>query len=247
VNITINMRSVAGFILSASIVLLASCASQKEEEPKELTADQIRIQELVKFGPDPYKASAPVAAKDNKEEKARLAAIRAEFKLVHKLLQTDEAAAEAELQKMVDKFPTYSGAAYNLAVLEKKRGNIKKAKEHLKIAITRNDKNLDARALQALIAREEGDFASAEKGYKEILALWGGYLSAYKNLGILYDLYMGDPEKALPYYKKYNYFLAVPDKQVNGYIIDIERRVGAQPAPAQQAVEEPTTESPVGQ
>jgi tetratricopeptide (TPR) repeat protein len=132
----------------------------------------------------------------------------------------------------MEKYPTYSGAAYNLAVLEKKRGNVEMELKYLEEAIKRNPKNLNARNLRALIYRDQGKFADAEKEYKDIIKLWGGYLTAYKNLGILYDLYMGKVDLALPYYKKYNSLVAQPDKQVNGWIVDIERRMGA--AKAQQ-------------
>lgn len=237
---TINTRYL-GLLLSMMIVFLASCATQKKEEPAALTADQLRIMELVKFGPDPYKASAPVVTK---EEKQKYAAIKMEFSAITKVLKTDEASAEPQLKAFMEKYPSYSGAAYDLAVLEKKRGNLQQAKEYLKIAIARNGKNLDALALQAIIARDEGDFANAEKGYKDILALWGGYLPAYKNLGILYDLYMSDPAKALPYYEKYNRLIAEPDKQVHGWVVDIQRRVGS---PAAAPVVPTTAEMPAGQ
>ena len=63
-----------------------------------------------------------------------------------------------------------------------------------------------------------------------MLNLWGGYAPAYRNLGILYDLYFGDIEKALGYYQDYQAFFAEPNRQVKGWIVDIERRLKAQQA-----------------
>jgi tetratricopeptide (TPR) repeat protein len=219
-----------------AVFFLISCggAEKKEEEPVALTPEQIRIMELVKFGPDPYEASAPVFKAEDTEGKAKYDALKAEFESATSLLASDELAAERKLKELMDKYPTYSGAAYNLAVLEKKRANLQMQKEYLDEAVKRNPKNLNARNLRALIYRDEGKFAEAEKEYLEIIQLWGGYLTAYKNIGILYDLYMGRSLDALPFYKKYNYLIATPDKQVTGWIVDIERRLGTQPVPQVQ-------------
>lgn len=220
--------------LLIAAIFLASCGTKevKEEEPVALTPEQIRIMELVKFGPDPYLASAPVV---KPEDKPKFDAMKKEYEGIVKLLATDEAAAESQLKQFMEAHPEYSGAAYNLAVLEKKRGNTTAAKEYLDTAIKRNPSNLNARNELALIFRDEGNFADAEKEYLEIIKRWGGYLTAYKNIGILYDLYMGRFADALPYYKKYNALVAEPDKQVNGWIVDIERRLATQPAAAQPA------------
>lgn len=231
-------------ILFLSVFFLVSCggAEKKEEEPVAFTPEQIRIMELAKFGPDPYDASAPAFKAEDKEGKAKYDALKAEFKSATKLLDTDELAAERKLKELMDKYPVYSGAAYNLAVLEKNRANVKAEKDYLDEAIKRNANNLNARNLRALIYRDEGKFAEAEKEYLDIIKIWGGYLTAYKNIGILYDLYMGRPLDALPYYKKYTSLIAQPDKQVSGWIVDIERRLGAQPA-AQVQESLPSAES----
>ncbi len=231
-------------LLFITVFFLVSCggADKKEEEPVALTTEQIRIMELVKFGPDPYLATAPVFKKEDKEAKAKFDALKAEFESATKLLASDEAAAEVKLKALMEKYPTYSGPVYNLAVLEKNRGNVKAEKDYLDEAIKRNPMNFSARNLRALIYRDDGKFADAEKEYLEIIKLWGGYLTAYKNIGILYDLYMGRSSDALPYYKKYNFLIPTPDKQVTGWIVDIERRVGTQPVPQVQE-SAPTTDS----
>ena len=226
-------------------ILLASCGGKQkktEDEPKVLTPEQIRIMELVKFGPDPYLASAP----DIKpEDKPAYDALIKEYKATVKLLSTDEAAAEAKLKEYLEKYPSYSGPAYNLGILEQKRGNAEAAKDYFNMAIKRNPNNLNARNELALIYRDEGNFGDAEKEYLDIIKRWGGYLTAYKNLGILYDLYLGRFEEALPYYKKYNSLIPEPDKQVTGWIIDIERRMAAQSQEAEPQPQQPeaTTDS----
>lgn len=131
---------------------------------------------------------------------------------------------ELQLQNMLNEYPELSGPAYNLAALNKERGNIDQAKKYVALAVERNNDNFDAHNLRASILREEGDFEAAETVYQDILGRWGGYAPAYRNLGVLYDLYLGDPVKAIVYYRQYNKMLEQPDAQVEGWIVDIERR-----------------------
>ena len=50
------------------------------------------------------------------------------------------------------------------------------------------------------------------------------YARAHLNLGILFDLYLQDLEKALQQYRKYQKLTSDENTQVAGWIIDIERR-----------------------
>jgi hypothetical protein len=50
-------------------------------------------------------------------------------------------------------------------------------------------------------------------------------------LGVLYDLYLAEPQKALEQFEHY-LTLAGDNKQVNGWVIELRKRVGAPAAPA---------------
>ena len=56
------------------------------------------------------------------------------------------------------------------------------------------------------------------------------YAPAHLNLGVLYDLYLGEPQKALEQFEHY-LALAGENKQVAGWVIELRKRVGS-PAPA---------------
>jgi hypothetical protein len=56
------------------------------------------------------------------------------------------------------------------------------------------------------------------------------YAPAHLNLGVLYDLYMGEPQKALDQYQRY-LEIAGENKQIAGWVVELRKRVGA-PAPA---------------
>ena len=50
--------------------------------------------------------------------------------------------------------------------------------------------------------------------------------AAWTNLGILYELYLGKLPEALEYYRTYQSMLSEPDRRVQGWVMDLERRLG---------------------
>jgi hypothetical protein len=46
------------------------------------------------------------------------------------------------------------------------------------------------------------------------------------NLGVLYDLYLGEPQKALEQFERY-VAIAGENKQVAGWVAELHKRVGA--------------------
>ncbi|MGH8263721.1 MAG: hypothetical protein ACRET4_09590, partial [Steroidobacteraceae bacterium] len=64
-------------------------------------------------------------------------------------------------------------------------------------------------------------------------------LGALRNLGVLYDLYLQMPGKALPLYQKYQELSGGADKQVAEWIKDVSRRAGVAPKPVEQPAEKP--------
>jgi tetratricopeptide (TPR) repeat protein len=74
--------------------------------------------------------------------------------------------------------------------------------------------------------RQLGRFAEALEMYQ--LALKGdeGYADAHRNIAILYELYMGEGEKALQHYRRYRELLGADEREVTMWIADLERRVG---------------------
>src|SRR5690606_873070 len=106
-------------------------------------------------------------------------------------------------------------------------GETEKAAQAFTQAIAANANNLDAYNQLGILKREAGDFTGAEEQYQQALAIWPFHPASHRNLGILYDLYMGRGEEALRHYQAYQQLLPEPDKVVNGWIVDLERRIGA--------------------
>lgn len=133
--------------------------------------------------------------------------------------------AEGVLKQLATSNPNLSGVHLNLGIVYHATGDNAKATEAFNKAITANPKNMDAYNQLAVLKRETGDFAGAEGLYKKALAVWPFYPEGHKNIAILYELYMGKPELALPHYQAYQQLLPAPDKQVDSWVADLQRRL----------------------
>ncbi len=144
--------------------------------------------------------------------------------------------AERVLLQLTENYPGLSGPYLNLGIVYRQQNRVEDAAAAFDRAIVVNPLNLEAYNQIALIKREQGDFAAAENYYLSALDQWPKHPASRKNLGILYDLYMGKWQDALTQFEIYQYLQGEePDRQVAGWIIDIQRRlqerlsVGAQP------------------
>jgi len=72
--------------------------------------------------------------------------------------------------------------------------------------------------------RQQGQFAKARDAYQRALAQDPGYAAAMLNLGILYDLYLGDTQRALEQYARYLSLLPNGDPTVSKWVVDLKNR-----------------------
>lgn len=133
--------------------------------------------------------------------------------------------AEAVLKQLAEKNPKLSGVFLNLGIVYRNKSDLEKAAAEFNRAINANPKNVEAYNQLAVLKREAGDFSAAEGLYQKALGVWPFYPDAHKNIAILYDLYLGKPELALPHYQAYQQLLPTPDKQVDSWIADLQRRL----------------------
>lgn len=139
--------------------------------------------------------------------------------------------AEAVLKQLAEKNPKLSGVYLNLGIVYRNKGDTEKAAAEFNRAISANLKNVDAYNQLAVLKREAGDFNAAEVLYQKALGVWPYYPEGHKNIAILYDLYLGKPEQALPHYQAYQQLLSSPDKQVDSWVADLQRRLNNGKAP----------------
>ena len=200
-------------LVTLTAVLLAGCAGNPTTPAATTKVDE-NGQRIAQ--PNPYLAqpgNVPAAA-----DKA-LANARALFQ------QQQFAEAEAELLKTVAEWPQLSGAWLNLAKVQLKLQQAEDAERSLRQAVAVNENNVFAWNTLGVLLRDEGRFEEAEKAYQAALQRWPDFISAHRNLGILFDLYLHQPERALHHYREAQALLTEEDRVLAGWIVDLERRM----------------------
>ncbi len=139
--------------------------------------------------------------------------------------------AETILQQLVAQNNKLSGAYLNLGLVYRAQKEDKRAEQAFSDAINANHTNLDAYNELAILQRESGRFSDAESNYKKALSIWPFHAESHKNIGILYDLYLGKSAEALAHFEAYQQIRGDGDKQVAGWIADLQRRLGIAPKP----------------
>lgn len=213
-----------------AVLLLQACSSvPKKDSKKNGGADSSPVvaagTSLLPAGPvapNPYLQNKPAISAASAQQFA--SATRA---MRNKQWQQ----AEAELQQLVAKDSKLSGAWLNLGLVYRAQRDDKRAEQAFNDALNANHTNLDAYNQLAILQREQGRFAEAEANYRKALGIWPWHAESHKNIGILYDLYLGKSAEALAHFEAYQQLQASEDKQVAGWIADLQRRLGIAPKP----------------
>ncbi|MCO1332763.1 tetratricopeptide repeat protein [Microbulbifer sp. OS29] len=140
-------------------------------------------------------------------------------------MQKDFAAAESQLVQITDTWPKLSGAWLNLGIVQQSDEKYADAEQSLRQAITANDNNIFAWNRLAAMLRDRGRFEDAEACYNAAIKRWPDYRDAHRNLGILYDLYLQQPERALQHYQAAQDADPEQDKLLNAWIVELGRRL----------------------
>jgi tetratricopeptide (TPR) repeat protein len=122
-----------------------------------------------------------------------------------------------------------------------------KSEQLLEQATTLDPGNAAAWSELGVTLRQQGKFTEARAAYEHSLAANADYAPAHRNLGVLLDLYLGDPVAALPEMERYK-ALTAEDKPVSSWIAELRARTGVKPpaapvpaGPADPAVPDATT------
>lgn len=134
----------------------------------------------------------------------------------------DEAIVAFEL--MIQAYPQLSGPYANLGAIYSQMKNWELAVNYLERAKAKNYRNYKILSQLGLAYRHMGEFKKAEEAYVQAINFEPNADFNYLNLGILYDIYMGDLSRAKIQYEKYQSLQSEPDRNVSGWIVDINRR-----------------------
>ena len=174
--------------------------------------------------PLPSKDSAVTAQRGKGVDSALQRSYDAALQL---LRQGELETARREFQRLSDENPQISGPLTNIGIILLKLDDPVAAEKAILNALARNPESAPAYNQLGVALRLQGRFPEAEQAYQTAVKLEPVYLLAHRNLGILYDLYLTKPEKALEQSRLCQKLAEAPDKEIEGWILDLERRVGA--------------------
>jgi TPR repeat/Tetratricopeptide repeat len=136
--------------------------------------------------------------------------------------------AELEFKQVALQFPQLSAPYVNLGILYRKAGRLEQSEDALKTAVERNDGSAVAWTELGATQRLRGEFPNAAASYEKAIADDPNFAPAYRNLGVVSDLYLGDPERALTAFERYKE-LTNEEKPVSGWIAELRARTGKPP------------------
>ena len=132
--------------------------------------------------------------------------------------------AEVQFKEITQSHDYYSGPWKNLGIIYSHKKQYDEAIEVFGKAQA-IDANSDTLKQLALMYRKKGGFEKARNLYEEGLTQFTEDAQIHLNLGILLDLYIGDIRAALPHYQQYQILTGNDNKMVNGWVVDLGRRI----------------------
>ena len=133
--------------------------------------------------------------------------------------------AEVLLLELTAREPELSGPWANLGTVYLALEDPEAAQVAFRRAVEINPDNCAAYNEMGVMSRQSGDFLTAEANYLACVERVPDFREAYLNLGILYELYLGKLPEALAAYRTYQSLLEAPDRRVEGWVMDLERRL----------------------
>lgn len=140
----------------------------------------------------------------------------------------DLGAAERAFDALAKRYPSYSGPLVNLGILQFRSGKLEVAEETLKAALARNRDQPVAYNQLGMIYRLQGRFREAEQAYSRAVEIDPGYANAHLNLGVLCDLYLQQPQRALQAFERYLSLSPAPDEKVGNWVKELKVRLQTQ-------------------
>jgi tetratricopeptide (TPR) repeat protein len=137
--------------------------------------------------------------------------------------------AERAYRAIAQASPELGGPHANLGVIYRQAGKIDDAVRELETAVKLSPRQPIYLNQLGIAYRQQGQFAKARDAYQRALALDPGYAAAMLNLGILYDLYLGDTQRALEQYARYLSLFPNGDPTVSKWVADLKNRKPGQP------------------
>jgi tetratricopeptide (TPR) repeat protein len=151
--------------------------------------------------------------------------------------------AEKGLLALTQLHPSLGGPHANLGLIHRQAGRLPEAVAALEAAVKASPRQPAYWNQLGVSYRMAGQFAKARDAYERAIELDAQYAAAQLNLGILFDLYLAEPARALEQYERYLALTPAGDANVTKWVADLKNRK-PQAAPATQTSQAAPKEKP---
>jgi len=193
------------------------------------------VQQMVTSSPSPTAApsaaaSAPAAtaAKAAVPDAPVSVAVQRAYDDALRLLRAgrnDE--AERAFRALAQANPDLGGPHANLGVIYRQAGKLDQSVSELEQAVKINPNQPIYFNQLGVTYRQLGKFDKARDAYEKAIALDANYAAPTLNLGILYDMYLGDGARALELYSRYLALSPSGDAAVTKWVAELKNRKAA--------------------
>jgi Flp pilus assembly protein TadD len=227
-----DLRLPASLLAAAALAALAGCgAIDFRAKPAQAPAASASA-------PAPAASASAEAAGAVVPAEVTPAARRAYDEALAALKAGRDAEARTRLQALAASDPELAGPHANLGLIARHAGRLDEAVAELERATTLDPRQPVMWNQLGITYRQDGQFAKARAAYERAIALDPGYATAIVNLGVLEDLYLGEPAQALALYTRYLALTPAGDPLVAKWVADLKNRLpkpAAAPAAASSA------------
>ena len=220
----------AGSVASVAAALLLVACGSAPSKPKEASSEPVTAGKPGTAAPGQAGTNAaPGASPGSTAPVAVTARGKADFDRAVGLMRSgNNTEAELEFKQVALQFPQLAAPYVNLGILYRKTGRLDLSEDSLKTAVERNDGSAVAWTELGATQRLRGEFPNAAASYEKAISADPNFAPAYRNLGVVSDLYLGDPERALTAFERYKE-LTGEEKPVSGWIAELRARTGKPP------------------
>jgi tetratricopeptide (TPR) repeat protein len=132
--------------------------------------------------------------------------------------------AERGFKALIQFHPELGGSHANLGVIYRQAGKLAESAAALEQATKLSPKQPVYFNQLGITYRQMGQFTKARDAYERAIDLDANYAAAVLNLGILSDLYLWDPKRALELYDRYLVLSPGGDATVTKWVADLKNR-----------------------
>jgi tetratricopeptide (TPR) repeat protein len=203
-------------LAACGLALLGACANAPAvvHKPVEAVQQVVNTTATAVAAAVPAMTEAPVPPEAQRAFDAARADLRA----------GRTAEAERGFRDVIAKYPELGGAHANLGLMLRNAGKHDESIAALERAVKVSPKRPVFHNQLGVSLRHKGHFQKARHAYEQAIALDEDYADAHLNLGVLHDLYLGDPSLALVHYERYLAIAPAGDATVGKWVADLRNR-----------------------